>query len=127
MVLIINWGFFVIYSKREKNVDLFDFFNHMHWSFFTKSYFSFISISSPVILYIFYQSETVIELSIYNIFLYSVISLIFILIAEILLYICYELPLKKIFKIFLLNRGMTNMEYELYEDDDDISIVSNAA
>jgi hypothetical protein len=117
VVFIINFGFFIIYSKKSKNANLFDFFNNAYWSFFTKSYFSFISISSPVIIYIFYQSETVIELNISNTLLYSFINLIFILIVEIALYICYELPLKKIFKTFTLNYGISSMDYDLNGDD----------
>ena len=117
VVFIINFGFFIIYSKKSKNANLFDFFNNVYWSFFTKSYFSFISISSPVITYIFYQSETVVELNMSNILLYSFISLTFILIGEIALYICYELPLKKIFKTFTLNYGISSMDYDLNGDD----------
>ena len=117
VVFIINFGFFIIYSKKSKNANLFDFFNNAYWSFFTKSYFSFISISSPVIIYIFYQSETVVELNMSNILLYSFISLTFILIGEIALYICYELPLKKIFKTFNLNYGISSMDYDLNGDD----------
>ena len=117
VVFVINWGFFIIYSKKSKNSDLLHFFSNAYWSFFTKSYFSFISISSPVIIYIFYQSETVIELNLSNTLLYSFINLIFILIAEVILYICYELPLKKIFKTFTLNYGIANTDYELNGDD----------
>ena len=117
VVFIINWGFFIIYFKKSKNANLFDFFNNAYWSFFTKSYFSFISISSPVIIYIFYQSETVIELNLSNTLLYSFINLIFILIGEIVLYICYELPLKKIFKTFTLNYGISSTDYDLNGDD----------
>jgi hypothetical protein len=117
VVLIIYWAFFLIYSQSTKKSDVFEFINHIYWSFFTKSYFSFISISSPVIIYIFYQSETVIELNLSNTLLYSFINLIFILIAEVILYICYELPLKKIFKTFTLNYGIANTDYELNGDD----------
>ena len=52
-----------------------------------------------------------------NILLYSFISLTFILIGEIALYICYELPLKKIFKTFTLNYGLSSMDYDLNGDD----------
>ena len=117
VVFMINSGFFCIYSQIGNKTDFLDFFNNKYWSFFTKSYFSFISISSPIIIYIFYQSESVIELTIENVFLYSLINLIFVLLGNILLYIFYEFPFKKLFKSFILNRGVTNEEYEQFEDD----------
>ena len=113
---MINFGFFIIYSKIGKKTDFLDFFNNKYWSFFTKSYFSLISISSPIIFYIFYQSESVIELTIENIFLYSLINLIFVLLGNIFLYIFYELPFKKIFKSFILNREDINEEYDPFGD-----------
>ena len=117
VVFMIHWGFFVIYSQKLNISELFDFFNHIYWSFFTKSYFSFISISSPIILYIFYQSETVVELTENNIFLYSMINIIIILVVDILVYIFYEFPLKKIFKTLILKREVFNKEYDLYGDE----------
>ena len=117
VVFMINWVFFLIYCKRVVNTDIFDFFNNIYWSFFTKSYFSFISISNFVILYILYQSETIIELTLSNILLYSVINIIFIIITDILVYIFYELPLKKMFKDLFLNKQASNQEYDQNEDE----------
>ena len=117
VVFMINWVFFLIYCKRVVNTDIFDFFNNIYWSFFTKSYFSFISISNFVILYILYQSETIIELTLANILLYSVINIIFIIIFDILVYIFYELPLKKMFKDLFLNKQVSNQEYDQNEDE----------
>ena len=117
VVFMINWVFFLIYCKRVVNTDIFDFFNNIYWSFFTKSYFSFISISNFVILYILYQSETIIELTLSNILLYSVINIIFIIITDILVYIFYELPLKKMFKDLFLNKQVSNQEYDQNEDE----------
>ena len=116
VVFMINSGFFCIYSQIGNKTDFLDFFNNKYWSFFTKSYFSFISISSPIIIYIFYQSESVIELTIENVFLYSLINLIVVLLGNIFLYIFYELPFKKIFKSFILNREYINEEYDPFGD-----------
>ena len=115
VVLLINWSFFVIYSKKSKKSDLFDFMNNIYWSFFTKSYFSFMLISSPIIIYIFYQSETFIKLNLSSVFLFSCINLFFILILDIIFYCCFELPLKKIFKSIIKLR-VPNTSLDLYDD-----------
>ena len=84
---------------------------------FTKSYFSFILVSSPIIIYIFYQSETLIVLNLPNVIVYSLINIVFILIVEILFYIFFELPLKKIFKIWIINGDISNIVYDPNNDN----------
>ena len=115
VVLLINWSFFVIYSKKSKKSDLFDFMNNIYWSFFTKSYFSFMLMSIPIIIYIFYQSETFIKLNLSSVFLFSCINLFFILIIDIIFYCCFELPLKKIFKS-IIKVSAPNTSLDLYDD-----------
>ena len=107
---MINWIFFILYSRSEKSADIFDFFNTKYWSFFVKSYFSFIVVSSPIILYTFYESETVISLGLGNIYLYYFLNLIFILLGDIIFYSCFEFPFKKIFKSFFISEEIINME-----------------
>ena len=102
VVFIINWGFFIIYSKGYKTGEIYEFFNNSFWSIFIKCYFSFIIISTPTILCIFYQSESVIEFTILNVIFFSFISIIFIIIMTIIFYTLYEMPLKKIFKSLLI-------------------------
>ena len=111
-----NMFTFIFYSLRSDSADITDFFNNRYWSFFAKSYFSFTVISTPIIIYIFYQSETVVGLSLSNIFLYSSIGIFFILIGDIFFYSCFEFPFKKIFKTYFIGKEIINMEYE---DDDD--------
>ena len=118
VVFMINWIFFVMYSKTEKSADIFDFLNNIYWSFFAKSYFSFTVISTPIILYIFYQSETVVELYMGNIFLYFSIDIIFILLGDILFYSFFEFPFKKIFKTFFIREEIINIEYESQNEDE---------
>jgi hypothetical protein len=118
VVFMINWIFFVMYSKTEKSADIFDFLNNIYWSFFAKSYFSFTVISTPIILYIFYQSETVVELYMGNIFLYFSIDIIFILLGDILFYSFFEFPFKKIFKTFFIREEIINIEYEGQNEDE---------
>ena len=119
IVFMVNWIFFVLYSRSEKSADIFDFFNNRYWSFFTKSYFSFTVISTPIIIYVFYQSETVVELYLGNIFLYFSIDIIFILVCNILFYSCFEFPCKKIFKAFFIGEEIIKMEIEDEKNKED--------
>ena len=101
VVFMINWLFFIIYSKG-KTADIYDFFNNNFWSFFLKCYYSFIIISTPVILCIVYQNEIVINFCFSNLLLFSFISLFISIITVIFCYSMYEIPLKKIFKSILV-------------------------
>ncbi len=107
VVIIINWICFYLYFKGGQ---INDFLNHIYWSFFIKSYFSYALVSSPVILYIFYQSETVIAVTIFNILLYSLISCFFVFLVVIIFYSFYEYPLRKIFKTLKIRRTYINLE-----------------
>ena len=117
VVFLINWIFLIIYLRASKKSDVFDFMNNIYWSFFTKSYFSFMLISSPIIIYIFYQSESIITLNFSSTLLFSFINLTFILIINILFYSCFELPLKKIFKS-IINSRLPNINPDLYEHEE---------
>ena len=113
VVFMVNWVFYIIYSKGYKTGDIYNFFDNHFWSFFLKCYYSFIIISTPIILIILYQSETMIKFSILNLILFSLISLFIILLAVILFYSMFEIPFKKIFKSFLDKE-------EILSDNDDI-------
>ena len=115
VVFKINWGFFILYSKGYKTGEIYAFFNNNFWSIFIKCYFSFIVVSTPTILCIFYQSESAIEFTISNVMLFSFISFIFIIINTIIVYSLYEMPLKKIFKSFLIKDNIL-----IDESDDNV-------
>ena len=102
VVFMVNWIFFTIYSRGSKNGDIYNFFDNNFWDFFLKCYYSFIAISTPIILNIIYQSETVIKFDLLNLIFFSLISLFIILIVVIVFYSMIEIPLKKIFKSFLV-------------------------
>ena len=117
VVIMVHWIFFYLYFKESQ---INDFLDHIFWSFFIKSYFSYSLVLSPVILYIFYQSETVIAITFDNIILYSFISIFFVFIFIIIFYSFYEYPLRKIFKILKIRRDYTNLEDNDYYDDSSI-------
>jgi len=102
VVFMVNWVFFVIYSKGYQSADIYNFFDNNFWSFFLKCYYSFIIISTPIILNIIYQSETIIKFDLLNLILFSFISLFIILLVVILFYSMFEIPFKKIFKSILV-------------------------
>ena len=110
VVFLSQWFIFILFFK-EYSV-LRGFFNSIYWTFFAKSYYSFLLVSAPVIICIFYESETIIKANIYNVILFSMINLIHIFINVIIVYSIYELPLKNLFKYFL--KGS-----DIIEEDDD--------
>ena len=117
-VICIQCAFFILYMKGQ--YFFINFFNRNYWSFFTKSYFSFILVCNPVILLIFYQSETVVKLNIFNIFLYYCINLVFIILMTLLVYLGIDLPLKKISKCIVKGElPINNLEEDDDSDDDD--------
>ena len=113
IIFIIQWLTFILYFKQIEIIQ--GFLNHVYWSIFVKCYFTYSLVSIPVILFVFYETETVVKLSIFNLVLYSFMNLILILILMIIFYSCLELPLKKIFKFFLKGKEILNLE----DDDDD--------
>ena len=110
VVLSVQLGFFFLYMKGQETIN--GFFSHIYWSFFSKSYFSFILILSPVILFNFYDNDSVIKLNTFTIYLYSSINLFIIFFVTILIYGYLELPCKKIFKFCIRN-------YEIIDDQND--------
>ena len=117
VVLFIQWGFFIFYMKGQNFFN--EFFSHIYWSFFNKFYFSFLVISNPIILYIFYESETVIKLNLFNLLLYFFIALVLIFIMTIIIYITIELPMKRIFKYLIKKEKKENYIYEKGDEDED--------
>ena len=109
VVLLLHWALFII-SIREQN-RIYDFLRSDYWNFFTKSYFSYLLLLSPIILYNLCGNETIIRLEVYSIYIYSAINLILILMGTILAYALYELPLKKIIK-YIINKDYNNIYHE---------------
>ena len=110
-VLIINWLFFYFYYKGGQ---INNFFSHNYWNIFIKSYFSYALVSGPVILYTFYENETILTVYIYSIILYSFINTIFVFLFTIIFYTFYEYPLRMLVKDFKRRKSD-----EIIEDDED--------
>lgn len=112
VVLFVQWGFFILLLKQHFIIE---FFNHIYWTFFNKFYFSFLLSCNNIILYIFFESETVVKLNAFNLWLYYFISTVFIFIVTIIIYITIELPLKKISKYLFSNNYKINFGEEFIE------------
>ncbi len=120
VVFDFHWLFFVFFINGLYTIN--DFFSHIFWSFFIKGYFSFLVSISPIILYVFYENNSIIFLDIGNLYLYFFISLVLILTLMIYSYISLELPLKRIFKYLFKEKEKINANEEyfiMHYDEDD--------
>ena len=115
VVFLVQWIIFLLFFKETQIIR--NFFNNMFWSFFVKCYYPYILLSGSIILIIFYQTESVIKVHTYNIIFFSMINIIIVFIVVIIYYVCYELPVKKIFKYFL--KGDEIIEEENDDEDED--------
>ena len=112
VVLLIQAILFILYFKGQNFIN--DFFCHIFWGVFNKSYFSIILIANPLILYIFYQSETRIILNFFNLLLYSIIGACVSFLFGSIIYLFFELPYKR-----LIHNIFSWEEQEDIKDDDD--------
>ena len=110
IVFLSHWIIFILFLKEVALIR--DFCNSIYWSFFVKSYYTYLLVSVPVIICILYESESVIKLHIYNFIFFSLINIVFIFIFVVLFYSIFELPLKKIFKNLLLGNEIIDEEDE---------------
>ena len=118
VIFFIQWGFFILLMKGQFFIN--NFFSHYYWSVFTKSYFSFLMVCNTIILFVFYESETVVKLNLLNILLYFCINSVFIFLFTIVMYIYLELPMKKIFKyIVKKDIQILNIEEEIDDEEEE--------
>ena len=115
MVFLIQTILFLLYFKGKNFIN--DFFCHVFWSVINKSYYSLILIANPLILYIFYQSETRIILNFFNLLLYSIISGCIVFLFGFASYLFFELPYKRLIHSLCSNYGKDDKE-DLDDEDD---------
>ena len=106
---------FIFYFKGQNFIN--DFFCHVFWAMLNKSYFSYILFANPMILFIFYQSETKILLNLYNLILYSLISSSLIFLTASFSYIFFELPYKKLIHYIGSNDDNKDIENDEAEEE----------
>ena len=78
-----------------------NFFSNNLWLFLSRSYFSFLITCNFVVLYVLYQSETRLNLEMSNIIFYSFYIIFIQIVITSILFICIELPMKRLNKFFI--------------------------
>ena len=99
VVIMIHFLAFALYLKGSSFIP--NILTHPFWSIFDKFYVSFILVINPVFLYLLYQSETRINMNLYNCYLYSIIGGFLVFIVAGVFYILFELPLKKLIRLVI--------------------------
>ena len=98
VVVFIHWLLFIIMINSANF--LLDIFNHIIWIILSRPYFSFILIVNSLFLFIFYHEETLIEINAITILMYSLIGGGFTFFFMSLFYVFFELPLKRMIRLF---------------------------
>jgi hypothetical protein len=114
IVIFVQWGAFIIFLKADNFAAIF--LSHVFWTLLSKPYFSFILVINTVLLFIFYQSETMIEIDSLNILLNSLIGGAVTFIFTCLFYIFFELPYKRLIHLIF---SLKNKNKEIYNIDND--------
>ena len=108
IVLFVQWGAFIIFLKANNFAAIF--LSHVFWTMLSKPYFSFLLIINTVLLFIFYQSETMIEINTMNILLNSLIGGAVTFIFTCLFYIFFELPYTRLIHLIFSLRNNKNVK-----------------
>ena len=120
VILFVHWGAFIIFLKANNFAAIF--LSHIFWTMLSKPYFSFILVINTVLLFIFYHSETLIEINSVGIFLYSLIGGAFTFILTCLFYLFFELPYKRLTHLLcslIINKNETDdIENDIKEKKD---------
>ena len=81
-----------------------NFLRHKYWGIFSRNYWTFLLTLHICSCFVFYLSENRIKLIFYNVIFFSFEILMIVIVTNTLIYICVEIPLKKINKIFIKNK-----------------------
>ena len=92
----------IILLLSEDNI-IVNFLRHKNWGILSRTYWTFLLCLHICSSYVFYLSENRIKLIFYNVLFFSFEILIIVVIMITIIFICVEIPLKKINKIFIKN------------------------
>ena len=107
LILLLN------YLKRNNKI--YRFLSSNKWIIFNKLYFVFSCVCIPIILFIIYQSETKIKLNYFNLFFYILIFYFMIYVISILVYIVFDLPYRRMLKIYLQKKKEKTSKNNIYK------------
>ena len=114
VVLFAQWSTFIIFIRGNNFASIL--LSHIFWTMLSKPYFSFILVINTILLFIFYESETLIELNTMNIFLYSLIGGVLTFIFTNFFYIFFELSYKKLIRLILSLKNNKN-EFDVNDNE----------
>ena len=101
VVIFVQWfSFFYLLKTDDWAIQ---FFNNIIWIILSRPYFSFILIINTLLLFLFYHEETLNEINSISILMYSLLGGGLTFLFMIFFYIFYELPLKRVIRIFYKN------------------------
>ena len=115
VVILLQSLLFILYFKGQNFIN--DFYCHVFWAMLNKSYFSFILVANPMILFIFYQSESKMLFNLYNLLLYSLISGCLVFLCSTFTYLFFELPYKKLIH-YICSDDFKEQDKDLDDDED---------
>ena len=89
-----------------------NFLKHKYWGILSRTYWTFLITLHICACFIFYLSENRIKLIFYNVIFFSFELLMVVIIVVTLIFICIEIPFKKLNKIFIKNRDEELFNYK---------------
>ena len=123
VVIFVQWGALIIFLKANNFAAIF--LSHIFWTLLSKPYFSFILTINTVLLFIFYQSETMIEINTMNVLLNSMIGGAVTFIFTCLFYIFFELPSKRLIHLLFTiknnKKEIDDIDNNIQDEDEKIS------
>jgi len=90
-----------------------NFLRHKYWGIFSRTYWTFLLCLHICACFIFYLSENRIKLIFFNVIFFSFEMLMVVSIAVSIIFICVEIPLKKINKLFIKNSDEILLGYKI--------------
>ena len=118
VVIFVQWfSFFYLLKTDDWAIQ---FFNNIIWIILSRPYFSFILIINTLLLFLFYHEETLNEINSISILMNSLIGGGLTFLFMIFFYIFYELPLKRVIRIFY-----KNYEIKEHENEEKIKDISD--
>ncbi len=104
---------FLSYLKGDNQLNIF--LSSNKWIIFNKLYFVFSYVCIPIIIFIIYQSETKIKLNYFSLIFYSLICGFIIFAISILVYIIFDLPYRRMLKIYLQKKKEKTSKNNIYK------------
>ena len=112
-LIILHSILFLSYLKGDNQLNIF--LSSNKWIIFNKLYFVFSYVCIPIIIFIIYQSETKIKLNYFSLFFYSLICGFIIFAISILVYIIFDLPYRRMLKIYLQKKKEKTNKNNIYK------------